>query len=114
MKAIDQRTKFELKTPYILYNATEDVIALPNHYKHVQSLYKYGCGACAGKVRNKWVNICDICKAEARKDPETLKAAEALMAKTSRSWRTRLLTIIHQKMNGLAMTVVFPSRKRKI
>ena len=80
IKAIDQRTKFELKTPYILDNATEDVIALPNHYQHVQSLYKYGCGACAGKVRNKWVNICDTCKAEARKDPETLKTAETLMA----------------------------------
>ena len=78
IKAIDKRSKFELKTPYLLDNATDDVIALPNHYQHVRSLYKYGCGACAGKERNEWANICDTCKSEARKDPDTQEIAKGL------------------------------------
>ena len=39
-------------------------------YSGVKSLYKYGCGACSDKTRNKWWGLCTLCqeRAQAPKD----------------------------------------------
>ena len=60
----------------LMKSASDDVIALPNKYRHVTSLYRYGCAACASKARNKWYNICDICKEAAVQDEEIKKEKE--------------------------------------
>ena len=78
VKHIDQSSKLRLGTPYLMENATDDVISLPNFYHHVTSLYKYGCAACGAKDRNKWPNICDHCKSQARSDEEVLEIAKKL------------------------------------
>ena len=35
----------------------------------MQSLYKFGCGACGDRTRNKWWSLCLKCK-DAAKDPD--------------------------------------------
>ena len=67
---LDKRVSEEFGVPFLLPSATDEVIALPNKYDHVTSLYKFGCGACARRERNKWRNICDQCKSEATQDDE--------------------------------------------
>ena len=81
VKAIDQATKSELNTPYILEGATDDVISLTNKYFHVRSLYKYGCAACDSKKRNKWYNLCDVCKSSASSDEEAIAQAREMREK---------------------------------
>ncbi len=74
-KYVAEKVKAELGLDMLLKSATDDVIALPNKYWHVQSFYKYGCGACNSKEKNKWFSICDICK-EAAKNDEVVKKQE--------------------------------------
>ena len=78
IKAVDDACKLELASPYILENVTEDIISLSNKYQHVKSLYKYGCGACSRKDRNKWQNICDVCKQQAAEDEEVKHQAQEM------------------------------------
>ena len=56
----------------------ENLIALPNKYLLVNSLYKYGCGACGRKDKNKWFSICDACKSGAADDGEVKELADGL------------------------------------
>lgn len=69
-KFISQMLQADFSIPLFLKSATEDVFALPNKYWHVNSLYKYGCGACNSRIKNKWFNICDQCKQAAASDEE--------------------------------------------
>ena len=69
-KFINEKLLADFNLPFFLQSATEDIFALPNKYWHVTSLYKYGCGACSSKVKNKWYNICDICKQAAATDKD--------------------------------------------
>ena len=69
-KFISQMLQTDFNIPLFLESATEDVFALPNKYWHVNSLYKYGCGACNSRIKNKWFNICDQCKQAAATDEE--------------------------------------------
>ena len=69
-KYINDMLLTDFKIPLFLKSATEDVFALPNKYWHVTSLYKYGCAACSSKAKNKWYNICDLCKQAAATDKE--------------------------------------------
>ncbi len=62
---INYRVHEDFKLPYQLPSATQEVLALPNKYSNVTSLYKYGCAACGRKDRNRWANICEECKAAA-------------------------------------------------
>ena len=45
----------------------------------MNSLYRYGCGACDGKDRNKWFNICDKCKDAASKNEEIGSKAKTML-----------------------------------
>ena len=65
LEYINQRVLEDFKTSYLLPSTSIDVLALPNKYWNVTSLYKYGCAACGSKTRNRWSNICDDCKAAA-------------------------------------------------
>ena len=65
LEFINHKVYEEFKLPYQLPSASQEVLALPNKYSNVTSLYKYGCAACGRKERNRWPNICDGCKAEA-------------------------------------------------
>lgn len=67
-KFISENLESAFKTPFLMASATEEVTALPNKYWHVTSFYKFGCGACSSRTRNKWYNICDDCKQAASTD----------------------------------------------
>ena len=49
-------------TPLLLPSATDDNIVTNRGYARVNALYKYGCGGCNRKDRNKWFHLCDYCK----------------------------------------------------
>jgi hypothetical protein len=74
---IHKKVESEFGVPALMKSATEDIIALPNKYAHVTSFYKYGCGACGSKERNKWFNICDLCKKAAKQDPAVVEKAKS-------------------------------------
>ena len=67
-KFMSENLESTFKTTFLMASATEEVIALPNKYWHVTSFYKFGCGACSSRTRNKWYNICDDCKQAASTD----------------------------------------------
>ena len=69
-KFMSQMLQSDFNIPLFLKSATEDVFALPNKCWHVNSLYKYGCGACNSRIKNKWFNICDLCKQASATDEE--------------------------------------------
>ena len=75
-KYVAEKVKTNLGLDMLLKSATDDVLALPNKYWHVQSFYKYGCGACNSREKNKWFGICDICKEAATKDEVVKKQEE--------------------------------------
>ena len=75
-KFIQEKLSSDFQVPLFLDSATDDVVALPNKYWHLTSFYKFGCGACASRTRNKWYNICDECKQEALKDDEVIKKVD--------------------------------------
>ena len=70
----------EWHTPYLLGSATDDITSLPIKYQHVNALYKYGCGACDAKEKNRWFNICDACKDNAKTDQEIKNQAQKVIA----------------------------------
>ena len=63
---VNTRVHDEFKLQYKLPSVETDVLALPNMYRNIASLYKYGCAACDKKDRNRWTNICDTCKTDAQ------------------------------------------------
>ena len=75
-KYIQQKLATDFNLPLFMKSATEDVIALRNKYWHVTTFYKFGCGACASRAKNKWYNICNLCKEAAQKDEEVQKKAQ--------------------------------------
>ena len=78
---INEWVKSDFGVPMLMNSATDDVMALPNKYWHVTSLYKYGCGACSSKERNKWYNICDLCKEVPKTDYEVIDAAKVFLTR---------------------------------
>ena len=68
MKHIHQKSREVWGKPFILPSADDRTLKTNTRYHHVQSLYKYGCGACNEKIQNKWFNICDSCKHSAAVD----------------------------------------------
>ncbi len=65
---INQKVTEEFGTPYQLPSTCKEVLSLPNMYRNVTSLYKYGCSACGDKERNRWANICGECRNAALAD----------------------------------------------
>ena len=76
LEYINQRSVEDFDIPYLLPSTSVDVLALPNKYWNVNSLYKYGCAACASKTKNRWANICENCKTAAEGTDVTLLADE--------------------------------------
>ena len=75
LEYINKRVHEDFNVSYQLPSATKEVLALPTKYKYVTPLYKYGCGACGKKDRNRWTNICDNCKTDAQ-DEAIISLAE--------------------------------------
>ena len=48
--------------PYKLPSASDELMTTNRKYFGVRSLYKYGCGACNSKDRNKFYSVCGACK----------------------------------------------------
>ncbi len=74
---IDARTK-EKDVPLILPSATDDLMAGNHLYQKVNSLYKYGCGACDDTKRNRWYFLCDDCRISLKSDEITMVKTEEL------------------------------------
>ena len=79
MKFVHAKTMEVWKTPFILPSADDAILKTVNKYHHVNSLYRYGCGACDGKDRNKWFNICDKCKDAASKNEDIGSKAKKML-----------------------------------
>ena len=60
-----------------LASGPSELIATKRKYGGVKALYKYGCGACGDKSRNKWWNLCTTCEAAA-KDPDSSGLRDAM------------------------------------
>ena len=75
-KYIHKKVLEDFGVPMLMVSATDDMVALPNKYSNLTSFYKYGCGACDSKVRNKWRNICDACKDNAHNDEGVKRSTE--------------------------------------
>ena len=69
LKFLDQKAKEDLGVSIFLDSGPNDLIVTRRKYKGVKALYKYGCGACSDKSRNKWWSICSNCFAAAG-DPD--------------------------------------------
>ena len=77
LKFIDSKAKEDLGLSIFLKSGPNDLITNRMKYRGVKSLYKYGCGACADRSRNKWRNVCTNC-ASAAEEPERSGIASAL------------------------------------
>ena len=62
IEAIDSYAKEQLKKPLLLPSSTLDSVTTDKFNDKVTRLYKYGCGTCKDKARNKWYHLCDVCK----------------------------------------------------
>lgn len=67
---LDAKAKEDMGVSIFLGSGPNDLISQKKKYRGVKSLYKYGCGACADKSRNKWWSLCTNCSTAA-KDPDT-------------------------------------------
>ena len=76
IRYIHDKTEEAWGKPYMLPSADDQTLKTHTMYHHVRSLYKYGCGACDEKTKNKWFNICNLCKDNAAKSEEIQNLAE--------------------------------------
>ena len=62
IKFLHQKCLEIFNTPYLLPSAVDrdDAITAPR-YSGVSSLYRFGCGSCNSRERNKWANVCSDC-----------------------------------------------------
>ena len=80
LKFLNSKVDAEWKTQYLLPSATDEVISLSSKFQHVNSLYKYGCGACESKEKNSWYNVCNSCKDLAKLDDGVKNQAKQILA----------------------------------
>ena len=59
---LDKKLTDAFGHPYKLPSATDEIATVTRKYSGVRSLYKYGCGVCDTKVRNKFYSLCAECK----------------------------------------------------
>ena len=74
---INSKATEDFGVPIFLKSGPSQLITTKKKYSGVKALYKYGCGACADKARNKWWNVCMKC-ASAAKDPDISGLRDAL------------------------------------
>ena len=74
---IDSKAKEDLGLSIFLGSGPNELITNRTKYRGVKSLYKYGCGACADRSRNKWRNVCTNCTSAAE-EPEKSGISTAL------------------------------------
>ena len=77
LKYIDLKAREDLGVSIFLKSGENDLIVTKKKYGGVKSLYKYGCGACAEKDRNKWWLLCSTCSGKA-KAPDENQLSRAL------------------------------------
>ena len=58
---MDKKAQEDLGVTIFLPSGANDFITTRKKYGGVRSLYKYGCGACADRSRNKWWGLCTFC-----------------------------------------------------
>ena len=79
---LDQKAKEDLGVSIFLESGPNDLITTKRKYRGVKALYKYGCGACSDKSRNKWWSICTNCSTAAGvPDADVQLALNILLAK---------------------------------
>ena len=70
LKYIDLKAREDLGVSIFLKSGENDLVVSKKKYGGVKSLYKYGCGACPDKGRNKWWLLCSTCSGKARAPDE--------------------------------------------
>ena len=70
LKYIDLKAREDLGVSIFLKSGENDLVVSKKKYGGVKSLYKYGCGACPDKGRNKWWLLCSTCTGKARAPDE--------------------------------------------
>ena len=73
IEAIHNYADEDLMKPLLLPSSTVDSITTDKYNDKVTRLYKYGCGTCSDKARNKWYHVCDVCKKTINDDSEGLQ-----------------------------------------
>ena len=58
---IDKKAQEDMGVSIFLPSGPNDYIITRRKYSGVRSLYKYGCGACSDRERNKWWGLCMRC-----------------------------------------------------
>ena len=76
---IDQKAKEDFGISILLDSGPNDLMTTKRKYKGVKALYKYGCGACSDKSRNKWWTICSNCFAAAENPDDDIQAALSIL-----------------------------------
>ena len=87
LHCIDAKVKELFGAPYILPSATDEILVSKKKYAGVSPLYKYGCGACDDKSRNKWFSVCHACKDFMASDESMIARVEEVKA---------LITDVHE------------------
>ena len=80
LHCIDAKVKELFGAPCILPSATDEILVWKKKYAGVSPLYKYGCGACDDKSRNKWFSVCHACKDYMASDGSIIARVEEVKA----------------------------------
>ena len=62
IRYLHEQTQILFDIPYLLPSSTAESLTTDNKYSKVNSLYKYGCGGCNSKKKNRMYNLCNQCK----------------------------------------------------
>ena len=65
LQFINNKSQQDMGVPIFLPSGPNDYMVSSKKYGGVRSLYKYGCGGCADRSRNKWWGLCTVCSEQA-------------------------------------------------
>ena len=71
LQYLDRKALEEFGVPLFLQSGPNELITTKKKYGGVTALYKYGCGACGDKSRNKWWALCNNCSTAAKTPEES-------------------------------------------
>ena len=74
---LNSKSTEDFGVPIFLKSGPSELMITKRKYSGVKALYKYGCGACADRARNKWWSICNNC-ITAAEDTDKSGLGEAL------------------------------------
>ena len=68
---LDQKASEEFGVSLFLQSGPNELMTTKKKYGGVTALYKYGCGACPDRSRNKWWALCNNCSTAAKNAEES-------------------------------------------